>query len=65
MICVVCESPNGQPVKGGNGRPDGVSICPPCVEAIQARQVGIVKRPDGSLYITDGRVPAGRPEAGT
>lgn len=56
MTCVVCQSDQGVlNSKAWNGRPEGVVICPDCIAAITRREVGIVKRKDGSLHITDGR----------
>lgn len=38
-----------------NGLPTGVMACRDCRQAIQRRELGVVLRPDGQLYITDGR----------
>ncbi len=56
-ICVVCGSDQG--VLNGrarNGLPAGVVLYAECYDAIEQRQVGIVRRLDNSLDITDGRV---------
>jgi len=42
-------------VKAINALPAGVAVCGACRAAITARQVGVVRRADGSLYVTDGR----------
>ena len=48
--CVVCLAKDGTVnTKPLNGCPVGIVICPVCVAAVKARQVGIV------LHVTDGR----------
>lgn len=54
--CVVCGGVGFPTRKALNGLPFGVVICQSCREAVIAREVGIVRRPDGTLHITDGRV---------
>lgn len=55
--CVVCGRSRlvVETVEPSNGLPAKVAICPGCVAAIRRREVGIVRRNNGALYITDGR----------
>jgi hypothetical protein len=56
MTCAICSGPDASPnPKPLNGLPKGVVACQGCVQAVKARQVGVVVRADGSLSITDGR----------
>lgn len=56
MGCAVCGSPDAVMTrKAVNALPAGVTICADCLEAVRKRQVGIVRHPDGTLDITDGR----------
>lgn len=55
VACVVCGADGTVTRKALNGLPLGVVICAPCKAAIGNREVGIVRRPDGTLHITDGR----------
>lgn len=52
--CVVCHgASSGKPYRLSGG--DAAPICPDCREAITRREVGISRRDDGSLSVTDGR----------
>ena len=42
-----------------NGLPVGVRACQECRQAVRAREVGVVIRSTGQLYVTDGRDLAG------
>lgn len=53
--CVVCGAPGATVKKALNGLPFGVVICATCRDAVMMREVGIVRRPDDTLHITDGR----------
>lgn len=55
MACVVCGSADAIDRKPLNGYPVGLAICLECYEAVKRREVGIVKRAEGSLHVTDGR----------
>ena len=54
--CVVCGQPGTMNRKALNGLPKDIIICETCKTAVGNREVGIVRRPDGSLHITDGRI---------
>jgi len=63
MTCVICHGYGAtETVRALNGLPLGVIACDSCREAVKRRQVGVVRRPDGSLYITDGRFMLNAPE---
>jgi hypothetical protein len=56
--CAICQSPSGYANRGKhtiNGLPVGVPACEECRTAILNREVGVTRRADGSLSITDGR----------
>lgn len=52
--CVVCRgASSGKPYRFSGG--DSAPVCADCREAITRREVGICRRDDGSLSVTDGR----------
>lgn len=53
--CVVCLGDGKPAAKALNGCPQGTPICVACYQAVKDRQVGIVRRPDGSYSVVDGR----------
>lgn len=56
MFCEICGGPSAAlTTKPLNGLPLNTVACEPCRIAVKARQVGVVRREDGSLHITDGR----------
>lgn len=56
LFCAVCASTEATVTQQAlNGLPRGVAVCEDCKQAVKQRQVGIVRRPDGSLSVTDGR----------
>lgn len=56
MTCQICGNDSASEQKTFmNGLPIGVVSCDECRAAVKRREVGVVKRPDGSLHITDGR----------
>jgi hypothetical protein len=58
LFCAVCGAPDASTRRAAlNGLPRDVAACPACVAAVTARQVGVVRRADGSLSVTDGRAP--------
>jgi len=56
--CAVCGSTEDvkRSPKDRNALPADVPVCAECEAAIGRREVGIVRRKDGTLSITDGRV---------
>src|SRR5215831_1823642 len=55
MICVICGAPGQLWRKRVDGLPKDCPACEACYKAVQGRTVGVSRRDDGSLSITDGR----------
>ena len=52
LICQICDSPdaalNLQPM---NGLPSRMVVCEDCKQLVREREIGVVRRPDGSLHV--------------
>lgn len=54
--CAICGGPDASvTTKPLNGLPLQVVACEDCRAAVRRRQVGVSRRADGSLSVTDGR----------
>lgn len=56
-VCVVCGSTKDvrRSPRDRNAIPADVPVCAECEAATGRREVGIVRKKDGTLHITDGR----------
>lgn len=58
MTCQICRVLDGTPTtRATNGLPADVVICVPCRQAVSAKQVGVSRRADGTLFVVDARLP--------
>jgi hypothetical protein len=56
VICAICgSSPATVQTRPMDALPVGVAACRECRAAIARCEVGVVRRADGTLHITDGR----------
>lgn len=59
MICIFphCQTPEEATLttRAMNGLPQGVACCANCKAAVKRSEVGVVRREDGSLHVTDAR----------
>ena len=57
LTCDVCGTRHGVEIvaKAENALPANVAICKGCRDAIKRREIGIMRRADGTLHVTDGR----------
>lgn len=60
--CVVCGSRSASEQRTPlNGLPKGLFACDGCRQAVRDRQVGVVVRLTGDIYVTDGREVEAQP----